>query len=139
MPRSPRRAADVLAIDTNVVVRYLVDDDHEQFRKVESLIRGTPVFVANTVVLECEWVMRTGYGYSRREFIDAIQDFAGLPNVELENPRLVATALVWHADGMDFADALHLGQAAECDAFVSFDKRLAKAAAKAGAPKVRAP
>ena len=40
---------------------------------------------------------------------------------------------------MDFADALHLAGSARCEAFVSFDRKLAKVAARLGAPEVRAP
>jgi predicted nucleic-acid-binding protein len=52
---------------------------------------------------------------------------------------LVATALSWHESGMDFADAMHLGRAEGCEAFVSFDKGLAKTAAKVSRMPVRAP
>jgi len=129
----------MLAIDTNVVVRYLVDDDHAQYVRAERLVENTPVFVSNTVLLECEWVMRSGYGYEAPKFVEAIREFAGLPTVNLESPKLAATALIWHERGMDFADAMHLGRAGGCEAFVSFDKGLAKAASKLGAMHVRAP
>jgi len=55
------------------------------------------------------------------------------------DPQLAVAALEWHEQGMDFADAMHLGRAEGCEAFVSFDKGLAKAAAKLGAIEVRAP
>jgi predicted nucleic-acid-binding protein len=129
----------VLAIDTNVIVRYLVDDDHEQFGQADRLIRTSPIFVSNTVLLECEWVLRSGYGYRADEFVRALRGFAGLPTVTLESPKLAATALEWHENGMDFADALHLRRAEGCEAFVSFDKRLAKAASKLSGMKVRSP
>jgi predicted nucleic acid-binding protein len=48
--------------------------------------------------------------------------------VTLEDPALAATALDSRAEGMDFADALHLAKAEGCTAFVSFDQRYAKAA-----------
>ena len=98
----------MLAIDTNVVVRYLVDDDHDQYVRAEQLIENTTVFVANTVLLECEWVLRSGYGYEAPKFVEAIREFAGLPTVNLESPKLAATTLAWHERGMDFADAMHL-------------------------------
>ena len=73
-------------------------------------------------------VLRSGYGYEAPKFVEAIREFAGLPTVNLENPKLAAIALTWHERGMDFADAMHLGRAEGCEAFVSFDKGLAKAA-----------
>lgn len=57
----------------------------------------------------------------------------------LENPRLAATALDWHERGMDFADAIHLAGASGCEAFMTFDRGLANAAAKIEAIPVRAP
>jgi predicted nucleic-acid-binding protein len=129
----------VLAIDTNVIVRYLVDDDHEQFLRARRLIEGEPIFLANTVILECEWVLRSGYGFEAREFAAALRGLAGLPTARLESPQIAAVALSWHEQGMDFADALHLAGAQGCEAFATFDRRLAKTAARLGAGRVRAP
>jgi hypothetical protein len=47
----------VLAIDPNVIVRLLVRHDDEQLRRAKSLLASSEVFVANTVMLECEWVL----------------------------------------------------------------------------------
>ncbi len=69
----------------------------------------------------------------------ALRAFAGLPRVTLEDPTLAATALDWMVRGMDFADALHLAKAEDCTAFVSFDRRLAKAAKALSHVEVRQP
>ncbi|HYA72892.1 MAG TPA: type II toxin-antitoxin system VapC family toxin [Roseiarcus sp.] len=129
----------MLAIDTNVIVRFLVDDDHEQFRRARQAIANSPVFVSSTVLLECEWVLRSAYGYKASDIVEALRAFAGLENVTLEDPELAATALDWRERGMDFADALHLAGSERCEAFVTFDRRLAEAAAAVGAIPVRAP
>ena len=129
----------MLAIDTNVIVRLLVRHDDEQLRQAKSLLAKSEVFVANTVMLECKWVLRSAYRFDAANFVKAFRGFAGLANVRLEDPQLAVTALEWHERGMDFADAMHLARAEGCEAFVSFDKGLAKAAAKVGAMEVRAP
>jgi predicted nucleic acid-binding protein len=59
--------------------------------------------------------------------------------VTLEDTRLAAKALDWLAKGMDFADALHLGRAEGCEAFVSFDQQFAAVANPISKVKVRAP
>jgi predicted nucleic-acid-binding protein len=128
----------VLAIDTNVIVRLVVDDDREQFVRANRMIANHPVYVSNTVLLECEWVLRSAYGLEPGDCVEAVRDFAGLPNVTFEDPELAATALEWHKQGMDFADAMHLARAEGCEAFVSFDKGLAKGV-KLGAMHVRTP
>jgi predicted nucleic-acid-binding protein len=129
----------VLAVDTNVIVRYLTRDDTEQFAKASALISGEDVYVCTTVLLETEWVLRRGYRFSREQVIAALIAFAGLPRVTLEDPSSTAKALDWTRRGMDFADALHLAKAQGCEAFVSFDHRLAAAANAMSEVKVRAP
>jgi predicted nucleic acid-binding protein len=129
----------MLAIDTNVIVRYLTGDHPEQAARARALIESEDVFVATTVLLETEWVLRSVYGYAAENLARAFRAFAGLPGVTLEDPALIARALEWMERGMDFADALHLTKADDCEAFVSFDRRLAAAAARLGAPRVRAP
>lgn len=127
------------AIDTNVVVRFLTGDDSVQAARARALIEAGDIFVATSVLLESEWVLRSGYGFATAQIVRALRDFAGLPGVTLEDPLLVAPALDQTAQGLDFADALHLGRAEGCTAFMSFDRRLAKAAARLSGIKVVAP
>jgi predicted nucleic acid-binding protein len=129
----------MIGIDTNIIVRYLVADDPGQFRRARALIESERVFVCTTVLLEVEWVLRRLYRLDRPVVIRALLLLARLPTVTLEAPRLMGQALEWSERGMDFADALHLASSAGSDAFASFDKDLAKAAARAGAPSVRTP
>ena len=129
----------MLAVGTNIIVRYLTADHPEQFAKASALIRGEDVYVCTTVLLETEWVLRGGYRFGRDRIIAALTAFAGLPRVNLEDPALAAKALNWMRSGMDFADALHLAKAEGCDAFVSFDQRFATVANSLSEVKVRAP
>lgn len=127
----------MLAIDTNLIVRYLTADDRRQAAKARKLIDSQAIFVSLTVLLECEWVLRSVYGYATDALAGSLAAFAGLPTVTIQDAPIVARALRWMRAGMDFADALHLGQSAECDAFVTFDTRFAKLAAGLDVPKVR--
>jgi predicted nucleic-acid-binding protein len=85
----------MLAIDTNVIVRYLTGDDAEQFAKARALIRDEDVNVCTTVLLETEWVLRRGYRFSRERVIAALAAFAGLPRVTLQDAELTAKTLDW--------------------------------------------
>ena len=127
----------MLAVDTNIIVRYLTADHSEQFAKATALIDGQDVYVCSTVLLETEWVLRRGYRFSRDRIIAALTAFAGLPRVSLEAPALAAKALEWTRHGMDFADALHLAKADGCEVFVSFDRRIAAVANALSELKVR--
>lgn len=123
----------MLAIDTNLIVRYLTGDEPRQAARARALIDTASVFVATTVLLECEWVLRSVYRFRPAEVARALSAFAGLPNVTLENPSRIAKALEWMKGGMDFADALHLAASEGCDAFVSLDESFVKSARAAGA------
>jgi predicted nucleic-acid-binding protein len=127
----------MLAVDTNIVVRYLTADDPAQAVQARELVNGTDIFVATTVILETEWVLRSIYGFSAQQIAERLGAFAGLPRVTLEAPDATATALDRMAAGMDFADALHLAASEQCDAFVTFDRRLGRLAARLGGTSVR--
>jgi predicted nucleic-acid-binding protein len=129
----------MLAIDTNVIVRYLVADDRDQAQQAKGLIDATRVFVAWTVLLETEWVLRRAYGQAAFKVLAALKGFIGLDTVTVEDETLIVQAFSWAEQGMDFAAALHLARASHCEAFVSFDRDLAKAARKVKAPDVREP
>lgn len=128
MMRSRGKPNVVRAIDTNVLIRFLTKDDPEQYAKARALIEGGDIFVATTVLLEGEWVLRSGYGYARKDIISALRSFGGLPGVTLENPHATAQALEWAEAGMDFADALHLASSSRYGSFCTFDARLIRAA-----------
>ncbi len=127
----------MLAIDTNLIVRYLVGDDPGQAARARRLIDNNDVFVCTTVLLETEWVLRSVYGFSAAA--KALSDFAGLQRTSLEDAAAAAKALGWMRQGVDFADGLHLAKAEGCEAFISFDQDFAKAANALGGTKVRAP
>lgn len=129
----------MLAVDTNVIVRYLTGDHPRQSARARALIDYEDVFVCTTVLLETEWVLRSVYGFSPAQVCKALRDFAGLARVSLEDDALAALALDRMAGGMDFADALHLGRAGVCDAFMTFDQGFIKTAKAAGLENVRLP
>ncbi len=129
----------MLAIDTNLLIRYLTGDDPRQSARARTLIDSNDIFIATTVLLEAEWVLRSVYGYAASAVATAFIAFAGLPRVTLEEPDLAAKALDWVLKGMDFADALHLAKAKDCEAFVSFDRRFVQLANAIGDVKARTP
>ncbi|HEX5327551.1 MAG TPA: type II toxin-antitoxin system VapC family toxin [Acetobacteraceae bacterium] len=129
----------MLAVDTNVLVRYLTNDHPEQSPRARKLVDGNRIWVSTTVLLETEWVLRSVYRYTPAQIAAALRRFAGLRGVALENAALVARALDWVGQGMDFADALHLGAADHCEAFATFDTDFIRAAKTANAGRVRPP
>lgn len=119
-----------IAADTNVLVRLVVKDDDGQVERARLLfLNGDDIVVMTTVFLEVEWVLRGLYRYDRAQVRDAFAELLALPSLFVPDEALVLRALEWHAAGMDFADALHLAGAADCEAFVTFDRDLARRAA----------
>ena len=68
-----REYDDMLAVDTDVVVRYVTRDHAEQSAKAKTLIDGNDVFVPTTVLLETDWVLRSGYEFTRTEIAAALR------------------------------------------------------------------
>ena len=116
------------AVDTNVVVRYLTGDDPDQSARARDAFEAGQVYVPTTVLLETEWVLRRAYGYAPGAIVEVLRALAGIPQVRVGNAAVLAAALEHAERGMDFADALHLGAAARCDAMLTFDRRFARLA-----------
>lgn len=121
---------NMIAVDTNVLIRLLTADDPNQYQLVYELFQRSDVFIPITVALETELVLRYAYGFGRDDVVEALRNLFGLSNVEVEEPRRMAKALEWHKVGMDFADALHLATSAECEEFATFDRKLINVAKK---------
>lgn len=128
----------MIAIDTNVLIRYIAADHPEQSARARLVVEAGAVWVATTVLMESEWVLRSGYGFDPERIAAAFRGFLGLPGVVAESPDIVDDALRWFERGLDFADAVHLRSAAGCEAFVSFDAALVRAARRLDLKQVRA-
>ena len=127
------------AIDTNVVVRFLTADDRKQARAARAAIAARDIFIPTMVLLESEWVLRSGYGFTPDQIAGGLSALAGLPGVSVEEPAVLAQALSWMSGGMDFADALHLVKSDGCTAFLTFDRTLARAARERSTIPIEAP
>ncbi len=106
------------AVDTNVIVRLIVADGAQQAKRARKAFAAGDIFVSLTVLLETEWVLRSGYGFVPPQVVIALRALAGLPGVTVEEPPVLALALQGLSEGMEFADALHLAKAKDCTAFL---------------------
>lgn len=102
-------------LDTNLVVRWLLDDDAAQSARVAELFaasaaRNEPLFVPTTVLLELEWVLRSRYGFDRPAIVRAMNALLETEELLFENESLLEQVLDFfkHAPA-DFADCLHAG------------------------------
>ncbi|MBI3372785.1 MAG: type II toxin-antitoxin system VapC family toxin [Betaproteobacteria bacterium] len=119
----------MIALDTNILARFYVDDpaDPEGARQRpiarRLLTESSQAFVPLTVILELEWVLRAFYGFAAGDFVRVVKHLLGLPNVRVEEWSRIADALVLHTEGLEFADALHLLASSHCTEFMTFDDR----------------
>ncbi len=120
----------MVAVDTNVLIRLVVADHAAQSARAAAVFRSGSVFIAKSVLLEAEWVLRHSYELGSEAILRALRGVLGLENVVMEDPTAVATALRLLEKGIDFADALHIASSAQVDRFMTFDARLAKRAAR---------
>lgn len=122
----------MIALDTNVLARFLLKDDAVQHRAAAALLAGAQEFTAPpTVLLELVWVLEA-CDCTRSEILKGLRALLGLPNFKPAETDALAYALHWYEGGMDFADALHLALSAKADGFATFDRDLLKRAAKLG-------
>lgn len=127
----------MFAIDTNIVIRFLTRDHEALARRALEIVNNSDVFVPVTVILEAEWVLRDAYEMPRDEVIRELRRFCGLERVTVGEAEAVRRALDYAEQGLDVADALHLTQALECEAFFTFDKPLARKARRLTDARVR--
>lgn len=122
------------ALDTNVLVRFVVQDDAVQGKAAARLIRsgvqaGKPVFVPVTVVLEFEWVLRSAFGFDKAAVLHALSRLLGSFELGFESEGAVEAAVAqYERRTADFADCLHAALASQAGQapLWTFDKAAAK-------------
>jgi len=120
----------VIGLDTNVLVRYLTQDDPAQAalatRVMEKdLSAARPGFISTVVLVETAWVLERLYKATREEILEILSGFLGSPLIYIENRAAIVRALATarqHETG--FADAVIAASSltAGCDAVLTFDR-----------------
>jgi predicted nucleic-acid-binding protein len=122
----------VIGLDTNVIVRYLVQDDPDQSASastaIDALTETAPGFVSLVTMVELYWVLRRAYKISTARCAELVEGLLDARELRVDQESVVRAALTVSSGGLDFADALiaDLGRAAGCDYTVTFDQRAAK-------------
>lgn len=125
----------MVTLDTNVWVRYLINDDELQARRALQLLeRCEAVYLPKTVLLELEWVLRAAYGVKSADIHRSLLHILGLPMVSIESPGQVALALELFRQGYDLADALHLAASENMQALYTFDEKFVRNGKHAAPP-----
>lgn len=124
------------AIDTNILVRFLVGDDQKQAERVYKLFKRTEsrqkeLFVSLLVVLELLWVLEAVYQINRKEILDSLSDLLLMPIFKFENLNAIQKFIVSaNNNKYDLSDLLiaHASNSLGCETVVTFDKKVSKCA-----------
>ena len=123
----------MIALDTNVLVRFLVQDDPEQGRlatqAIDQLTEGDPGFVGREVLVELVWVLERAYRYGRDEIADALDGLLSATELVVEAADDVGPASeLYRTAGFGFADLMiaAAGRRAGASELVTFDRKAAR-------------
>ena len=123
----------MIALDTNVLVRYLVDDDAEQAETARALLDTLtperPGFVCREVMVELVWVLRRTYGHSPDRIATVLEDLVTTDGLVVEAAADVARSAVRYRRGVaDFSDLMIAAAAERAGArpLCTFDRKAAR-------------
>ena len=119
------------ALDTNVLVRFLVRDDEQQSEAVYRKFKQTEadkevLFIPALVVLEAVWVLESVYKATRQEILDSIDQLLLMPILEFEVQSAIRSFVSSARENKtDLSDLLiaHSARFAGCECVITFDKR----------------
>lgn len=107
------------ALDTNILVRYLVQDDATQFAKAQRLIQqslasGESLFIPVTVLIELEWVLRSRYVLPKPQILATFAALLSAAELSIDRETAIETALIaYQSSNADFSDCMHAALAHE--------------------------
>jgi predicted nucleic-acid-binding protein len=125
----------VIGIDTNILVRYIAQDDPRQSKRANRFIEeecsaATPGFISLVVLVELVWVSESCYGAARAEVAEMVRRILGIRQLIVQDAEIAWKALrLFESGKADFSDCLveRMAAAAGCTAVMTFDKAAARA------------
>ena len=124
----------MIGLDTNVVVRLLLADDHAQTQRAVKFLetaqtRGTEVILTLEVIHEVEWVLRSSAKKTKLEFLGLARQLLETRDIEINNEAVLEQALrTYEKSTADFSECLFVAhyQQLGCDTMLTFDAKAAR-------------
>lgn len=124
----------MMGLDTNVLIRYILQDDPPQSAAATAFIESACTassagFVCNIVLVELVWVLEQGYGYDKEAILGVLKQLSATTELVLETPLLVRQTIQTFEDSnAGFADCLlsAINRHSGCEETVTFDKKAGK-------------
>lgn len=117
------------ALDTNVLARYILNDDRDQEPRARAIIDHEDCLIPDTVLLELAWVLRGPARNDKRLIVRQLRTLLGLPTLHVAHPEAIRDALDAADAGMDIADAFHRACSPGAERLVTFGRPFAAVAA----------
>ena len=126
----------MIGLDTNVLVRYIVQDDPQQTRKATRWIEGScteenPGFIAHVVLCELVWVLTSAYRYPKPSVVGVLEQILRVAQLRVEDPELAWLSVNdYRRSNADFSDHLigRRNAAHGCEKTITFDRSAESAA-----------
>jgi predicted nucleic-acid-binding protein len=123
----------MIGLDTNVLVRYIMQDDAKQSALANKLIEGltedSPGYISLVAIVEMVWVLESAYDLTRQQVTAALRSLLSVNVFKIDRVAVVASALRSYAEGTaDVADCLieRSSALAGCRCTMTFDRAAAK-------------
>jgi predicted nucleic-acid-binding protein len=117
----------VIGVDSNLVLRWLLNDDPHQTRRAASIFKsGETIFISHLVLAETAWVLSRTYRLPREVISRAMRAVVTMPDAEVQDRNVILSALAaYETGGPGLVDQMigHLNHAAGCRTTLTFDKQ----------------
>ena len=123
----------MIAVDTNVILRFLTREPEAQFKSAKALFEHGGLFISSPVVFEVFFTLTgTVLAFSDEDALSALEALFSLPGLTVQDLATFEAAISHARQGLPFKDACVLAFSREADELVTFDRQFAKRAAKLG-------
>ncbi len=115
-------------LDTNMILRFLLNDNQDMAKQVEELIDNNFVMVTSEVIAEVIYVMKSVYKIAKSDITQTLLEFVSLPTVTAEHLDVIEKGITLYAENnLDFVDCLLCAYNLQCGYEIcTFDKKLNK-------------
>ena len=117
----------MIALDTNAIVRMLIEDDEEQAKAVKDIVKlaekySKQILVLSEVLIETVWVLESVYKCARNEVVNFLETLISNSVFIFKDSLIIRSAIKQYKQGEDFADLIIVGQAKKQNAKKFFTK-----------------
>ena len=116
----------MIRVDTNYIIRYLINDNIEMANIAENILTTKEVFIANEIIAEVVYVLKCVYNVSKDEIVDVLLQLIEFDNINVSNKNIIKNALIiYKTKNIDFVDSLLCAYSSK-DEIATFDEKLKK-------------